>query len=108
MKRTLYVIAALALITFAACKKDDEPASAAAPDRGSIRFTNTSNDLYDIFLDGNRLGDIYGGYSAVYNGLGTGFHAVSVVQTGNVMGTPTRRQQQVIVYKDSIAKFSFP
>ena len=110
MRRTLYALAALALATAAVsgCKKDDESEIRAAPKYGAIRFKNMSADLYDIFIDNNRMGNLYGGDSATYYNITPAPHTVSAKQTANIVGSPTYRSYTVYLKADSLATFSFP
>ena len=108
MRRTLYAIAALVLIAVTACNKEDEDINN-VPEKGAVRFKNTSNDRYDFYLDGTKFGDMYGQDSTTFPYIVIGSHIVKAVQTGNVVGgAPIVRQQVVIVRKDSVAIFSFP
>jgi hypothetical protein len=108
MRRILYAIAALAVFTATSCNKEDEDINN-VPDKGAIRFVNTSSDLYDIYLDDFKYGNLYGGDSSFYPNIVIGSHKVKAIQVGNVgSGTPILKQQVVIVEKDSVAVFRFP
>lgn len=106
MRRTLYAIATLALITSAACNKEDEDINN-VPDKGSVRFINTSGDRYNIYLDDFLYGNLYKYDSATFPNIVVGSHRVKAEQI-EAVGTPVVRQQVIIVQKDSIAKFIFP
>ena len=109
MRRTLFAIAALALL-FTACNKTDEDINN-VPDKGIVRFKNTSGtraDLYRIFLDDFKYGELFGGDSASFPNITAGSHRVKAEQIGNVVGTAKLLQQVIIVRKDSVAIFSFP
>ena len=108
MRRTLYAIAALALIISASCNKNADEDINNVPDRGSLRFKNTSADQYRIYLDDFVYGSLYGGDSATYPDITAGSHRVKAEQIANIVGTPTLKQQVIIVRKDSVAVFSFP
>jgi hypothetical protein len=110
MRRTLYAIAALALIITSACNKNDEDIDK-VPDRGSIRFKNASPtraELYRIYLNDFRYGELYGGDSATFTDITAGTHRVRAEQIGGVTDTPKLRQQIIIVRKDSVVTFRFP
>ena len=107
MRRTLYAIAALALIITAACNKEHEDINN-VPDKGTIRFINKSADLYDFYLDDARFGNLYGDDTAIVNSVGTGSHRVKAIQAANIVGAPTLRELVVIVKKDSVVTFTFP
>src|SRR5690349_16674827 len=98
MRRTLYTIAALVLITVTACNKEDEDIEN-VPDKGAIRFKNTSNDLYDFYLDGVKFGNMYGHDAITFPSIVVGSHLVKAVQAANIVGGPVVRQQVVIVKK---------
>ena len=103
-------MALLAVIGMGACKKDDDDPSVPSTlvDKGSIKFKNNSGDLYDIYVDDARYGQLYGGASSTYPNITIGDHRVKAVQIEHINGTPTLRQQIVIVYKDSVTTFAFP
>ena len=107
MRRTLYAIATLALITSAACNKEDEDINN-VPDKGSIRYINTSADRYNIYLDGFPYGSLYGDDTAIYPKIVVGSHQVRAEQVENISGAPVLRQKTVVVQKDSTATFIFP
>ncbi len=78
------------------------------PDRGQVRFINISPDLYDFYLDNNKMGNIYGNDTVVIPNVQTGSRLVKAIQTSNINGTALLRQQTLIVYKDSVSTFIFP
>ena len=109
MRRTLFAIAALALI-FSACNKKDEDINN-VPDKGALRFKNTSGtraDLFRIYLDDFKYGELFGGDSATFPNITAGSHRVKAEQIGNITDSARLRQQVIIVRKDSVAIFSFP
>jgi len=107
MRRTLYAIAALALITSAACNKKDEDINN-VPDKGAIRFINASTvDRYNIYLDDYLFGNLFADDTAFFPDIVIGAHRVKAEQI-DVFGTPILRQQVVTVQKDSVATFIFP
>ena len=106
MRRTLFA-AAIALISLAGCKKDDEVIDK-IPDTGAVLFINTSTDEYDFYLDDQKFGNLFGGDSARYTGVTTGAHRVKAIHVNPPMTNPTLRQQVIQVQKDSTAIFAFP
>ncbi len=111
MSKTLLAAALLAVIGFGACKKDDTDDTGKPSnfiEKGSLRYINKSSDLYDIYLDDARYGNLYGDDTATYPGISTGFHRVKALQIEHVSGTPTVRQQNIYVIKDSVVTFIFP
>lgn len=107
MRRTLYAIASLAIISIVACNKKDEDIDN-VPDKGGIRFINRSADLYDIYLDEFHYGELYGDDTSIYYKIITGTHRVMARQKANIIDTPKLRQQIIIIYKDSVSTFIFP
>jgi len=110
MSKTLLAAALFALIGLGACKKEDDNPDIPGNylDKGAITFQNTSADLYDIYLDDARYGDLYGGKSATYPNITAGIHRVKAVQTEHISGSPLVRQENIWVIKDSVAVFAFP
>ncbi len=110
MTKTLLAAAILAIIGISACKKDDVDPSVPSyyVDKGYIKFQNNSKDLYDIYLDDARYGNIYGGDTARYPKIPVGGHRVKAIQTEHISGTAKLFQQTIIVYKDSVTTFAFP
>lgn len=106
MRRTLYAIAALALITAVSCNKDEDIDN--VPDKGAVRFVNRSgSEHYDIYLDDYKYGNLYGDDSAFYPNITAGIHRVKAQQI-DVVGTGKLFQQQVWIQKDSVYTFQFP
>jgi hypothetical protein len=111
MSKTLLAAMLLAIVGLSACKQndaDDSPVPSNYVKKGSIKFQNNSGDVYDIYLDDARYGNLYGGTSSTYPNIPIGDHRVKAVQTSNISGTPKLRQQIIIVYKDSVSTFAFP
>ena len=111
MKRTLFALAALAVISLGACKKDEDNFDTVrnnVPDSGTLRFKNLSNDLYDFYLDDVKYGDLYGGDSADFRNITAVGHRVKAIQRSNIVGNPILRQQTVFVKKDTVTVFQFP
>lgn len=107
MRRTLYAIAALALITAVSCNKSDEDIDN-VPDKGAVQFENgTSNERYDIYLDDYKYGNLFGGGVALYPGITAGVHRVKAQQI-DVTGPGNLYQKQITVVKDSVYVFRFP
>jgi hypothetical protein len=107
MRRTLYAIATLALITSAACNKEDEDIDN-VPDKGTVRFINTSADRYNIYLDGHLYGNLYGDDTAIFPKIDAGSHPVRAEQIEPIPPAPVLRQKTIVVQKDSTATFIFP
>jgi len=107
MRRTLYSLAVLAVITLGACNKNDD-LTQTLPAVGFLKFNNLSADQYDYYLDDVRLGSLYGGQAITVNNVSASDHRVKALQTANITGTPTLRQLIIFVKKDSTATFSFP
>ncbi len=111
MSKTLLAAALLAIIGLGACKPADEDDMGRPTnylEKGALRFKNSSTDLYDIYLDDARYGNLYGGDSSTYPNITVGTHRVKAIQTEHVMGTAILRQQIVIVAKDTVTTFVFP
>lgn len=106
MRRTLFAIAGLALVTLAACTKEEDIDK--IPDRGSVRYINRSANLYRIFLDDQPYGELYGDDTALYPKVIIGAHRVKALQIADIVDTPKLRQETVVVQKDSVATFVFP
>ena len=111
MSKTLLAAALLAVIGFGACKKDDTDDTGKPSnfiEKGSIRYINKSGDLYDIYLDDARYGNLYGDDTATYPGISEGFHRVKALQVVPAGSTATSREQNINVFKDSVVTFIFP
>lgn len=110
MSKTLLAAALFALIGLGACKKDDDNPDFPTNylDKGAITFRNNSADLYNIYLDDAPYGNLYGGQSSTYPNITAGVHRVKALQVEHVNGTPTLRQENVWVIKDSTVVFAFP
>jgi hypothetical protein len=107
MRKTLYAISALAIITAVSCTKKDEDINN-VPDKGFVRFINaSSSDRYNIYLDDFLYGNLYGDDTATFPNITTGAHTVKAQQI-DVVGQGTLRQQQIYVNKDSTTTFVFP
>ncbi|MEO6834139.1 MAG: hypothetical protein ABI378_15650 [Chitinophagaceae bacterium] len=107
MRRTLYALAALTIFTLASCtKNEDDPPI--VPTTGSLRYVNTSADRYDIYLDDVKYGYLFGGDSSTYPNISQGAHRIKVIQSANIVGTPTLRQQIIDVVADSVTIYRFP
>ena len=108
MRRLFYAVAALSLLAVS-CGKDDEIMDKVdVPDRGLIRYINRSMDQYDFYLDDTKMGNMYGGDTIRIPNVTAGTHQVKAIQTSNLIGAATQRQQVVIVYKDSVSTFIYP
>lgn len=107
MRRTLYALAALTIFTLASCTKNEDDAPFVST-TGSLQYINTSTDKYDIYLDDVKYGYLFGGDSSTYPGIGQGSHRVKVIQSANIVGTATLRQQIVYVVADSLTTYRFP
>ena len=106
-EKDAYAIAALALITSAACNKKDEDINN-VPDKGAIRFINASTaDRYNIYLDDYLFGNLFADDTAYFPNIVIGSHRVKAQQI-DVTSTPILRQRVVIVQKDSVSNFIFP
>lgn len=110
MSKTLLAAALFAIIGLGACKQEevDPVVPSTYVDKGTIKFQNNSNDLYDIYLDDARYGNLYGGASSSYPKIPVGDHRVKAIQIEHISGTATFREQRVLVFKDSVTTFAFP
>lgn len=108
MRRVLYAVAALSLFAVSCNKEDEIMDKVNVPDRGEIRFINISTDLYDYYLNETKMGNIYGNDTIFVRNIAVGAHRVKAIQTSNIGTSPQLRQEQVVVYKDSVTTFIFP
>ncbi len=112
MSKTILAAALLAIIGLSACKKDDDVDTGKPTnyiEKGALRYINKSADLYDIYLDDARYGNLYGDDTATYPNITEGFHRVKVVQIEHVQDSkPILRQQNIIVVRDTVVTFVFP
>lgn len=110
MSKYLLVAGLLAILGFGACKKDEVDPNVPShfKDKGHLKFQNNSADLYDIYLDDARYGNLYGGDTTVYKNIPIGVHRVKAIQIEQVSGSPILRQQNITIYKDSTVTFAFP
>jgi hypothetical protein len=110
MSKIVLAVALLLTIGFTACKPEDVDPTIPSQFqyKGALKYENKSADRYDIFLDDTPYGDLYGGDTARYPDIPVGIHRVKAIQKSNIVGTPTLRQEQINVYRDSTVTFSFP
>lgn len=105
MRHFTYLLVALALIT-AGCTKSDS--NTATVDTGSIRFTNTSSNPYEIFLDGADKGAQPGGTYSTITNVTVGSHTVKASQNSGYIISPTVRNGTLTVTKGQEISFVFP
>jgi hypothetical protein len=109
MRRLLYVFAALSVTALSCSKEDEIMDKVDVPDRGQIRYINVSKNPYDIYLDGTKMGSMYGGDSVVIRNVMTGPRRVKVVQTDNIINKADAvKDQSIDVLKDSVVNFYYP
>ncbi|MBS1615483.1 MAG: hypothetical protein JST06_05130 [Bacteroidetes bacterium] len=110
MSKSIFAAALFALIALGACKKNDDNPDFPANylEKGALTFKNNSADLYDIYLDNARYGNLYGGDSSTYPNITAGVHQVKAIQVEHISGTPILRQMNILIVKDSTTRFEFP
>lgn len=99
--------AALAAMLLPSCNKDETPEPQPVPENGTIRFTNSSNDPYDVYIDGESEGSVAGhGIKEVQRKSGS-YELKAVQQTGYV-DTPKKVIVYVYLPEGEPRDFQFP
>jgi hypothetical protein len=103
MKKTALVLA-LCATGFFACNKEDE----ASKPTGSIRYTNTSGDVYNIYLDGGAYGQVRPNSSHLVPNITADSHTVRAVQANNFSQKPISKENRIQVVQSQETLFTFP
>lgn len=105
MKKVLLTIVPALLLLAACIKPDDNPEPSC--DTGIIRYTNTSNNPYKIYLDGGTLEVLQGG-THVDKEVSKGNHAVKAIQQSGYVFYPTEKSADVLAPGCGDVEFIFP
>jgi hypothetical protein len=110
MSKSILAAALLMILGFTACKQEevDPTIPGHYVPKGSIKYQNSTADLYDIYLDDAKYGQLYGGASTIYPDIPIGIHRVKAIQKEHIVGTAVISQRQINVYKDSVVEYIFP
>lgn len=102
MKRLLPL---LAILFFTACEKDKDTKPNC--DKGTIRFTNTSNNPYNLSINGQGKGQVSGNSFVEYE-VGKGEHSCKAEQASGYLLYPTVRETKVSIFGCDEKEFVFP
>ncbi|RYD51857.1 MAG: hypothetical protein EOP52_06645 [Sphingobacteriales bacterium] len=103
MKKPALLLALCATGLFA-CTKDD----GGSTPTGSIRYTNTSSDFYNIFLDGGAYGQVAPNSSQLVPNIAVDSHTVRAVQANNFSQKPISKENRIQVTQGQETLFVFP
>lgn len=99
--------AALAALLLPSCNKDENPEPEPAPEMGTIRFTNSSDDPYNVYVDGTSEGTVAGhGIKEVQRKSGS--YELKAVQQSGYADTPRKVIVYVYVPEGEPRDFLFP
>ncbi len=87
-----------------ACNKDEETSKPT----GSIRYTNTSGDFYNIYLDGGAYGQVSPNSSQLVPNITADSHTVRAVQANNFSQKPISKENRIKVIQSQETLFTFP
>jgi hypothetical protein len=84
-------ILCFAILLLFGCEKEDDSLSCEKNDTGELQIINSSNDSYDIYIDGIYERTLYeNSYFKV--DLKSGFHLVKYVQADGYLLFPTEKE----------------
>jgi len=101
--RKMLLIAAIWMMIFTGCTKEDN----ADCSMGKLRYTNTSNNRYTIYLDGASKGNLSGNKFIEYD-VTKGSHSIKAVQFEGYVLYPTIRETNVTIQGCDNKEFIFP
>lgn len=107
--KKLILGAALAAMLLPSCNKDDnpDPKPKADPEMGLIRFTNASDDPYNVYVSGFSEGTVAGrGIKEVQRKSGS--YELKAVQQSGFSGSPKTVTIYVYVPEGEQRDFQFP
>lgn len=104
MKKVLFS-AMIAATILTGCSKSDEVKPTAT--EGVIRFSNTSDNPYTIFIDGNNVGSVKG-KKFVEKKKTAGTYELKAIQESGYLVYPTEREVTMRLNANSEIEFVFP
>ena len=100
MKNLSIIALAFVAFTLGSCKKEK-------CDKGTVRMSNNSNELYNVYIDGTFKESLNGKTFKEYD-LPEGTHQVKAVQQDGYLFFPTVKETTVNVYGCEETEFIFP
>lgn len=97
---TILLCLTIASLSFFSCEK--------AATTGKIRFTNTSNNPYTVYVDGTSHGTVSGNTSADVSNVSVGTHGLEVIQQSGYLFSPTDQTYSVQVIAGETSQCTFP
>lgn len=105
--KKLLLGAALAALLLPSCNKDENPKPEPAPELGTIRFTNASDDPYNVYISGVSEGTV-AGRAVKEVQRKSGSYELKAVQQSGYTGTPNEVIRYVYVPEGEPRDFMFP
>jgi len=105
----LKVLPVLLLLTFLSCTKEQaEQLECESEDIGYVTITSTSDNPYDVYLDGELIFRLQGNSFKDDYEISTGTHILKTEQVSGYILYPTVREKEIVIAQCEKQSWVFP